>query len=126
MDEDPLWEHYSDAVQDCELAGVIDTDHRAWGAVVGFGGVADGDGLLGAIENFVMGDQADFVTDAAAALRHFGHDAVADLVERALAEYRAVDGTLGEDRWEAYDEQWKTLTGGDIIDRIGASLGAVE
>lgn len=48
MDEDPLWEHYSDAVQDCELAGVIDTDHRAWGAVVGFGGVADGAGLLGA------------------------------------------------------------------------------
>ncbi|MCK0113104.1 hypothetical protein MWU75_13215 [Ornithinimicrobium sp. F0845] len=115
---------------DAYLSGA-DARHEnlAYGAVLMLGGMADNGGLVGGIGELHITDSPRVIADGVAGLRRFVLTDVADLVERAAAEYRRMRPT-GEEEisaedealWEKLDEEWFRLTENGRIDAIAVTL----
>ncbi|WP_440901506.1 hypothetical protein, partial [Actinosynnema sp.] len=89
---------------------------------------ADNGGLVGGVGKLLLGDSSHVIDDGVAGLRRFALTDVANLVQRASAEYRrmrptghehisAEDEALGE----VLDEKWFRLTAGGEIDLTSAT-----
>lgn len=105
--------------------------HLLYGAAASFTGIADNGGLMGGgVENCRETDTAHDIAQAASAFRSFGMADVAELIERADAEYVRMrpGGAMQElfeqeERiWKALDDEWYALGACARLDRIGRSL----
>lgn len=104
-------------------------ENLAYGAVLVLGGMADNGGLVAGIGELLVPDPPRVLVDGVAGLRRFALTDVAELVERAAAEYRRMRPTGDEEisaedeaLWEELDEEWFRLTGSGRIQAIAATL----
>ena len=102
-----------------------------YGAALSFSGIADIGGLMGGgIENCRETDSLGAISEAIAAFRFLGLPAVAQLIDRAHAEYaRMRPGGASyamseedEQLWDELDEQWFALNVTGQLDQIGERL----